>query len=42
MKEKYKEFAKKFNELCGEFVSEDFDVDEVTKICSDIAKLYGE
>jgi len=42
MKNKYKEFADKFEQLCGEFATEDFNVDEVIEVCKEIAQNYGE
>jgi hypothetical protein len=42
MKKKYKEFADKFEQLCEEFTAEDFDVEEVKKICNDIIDNFGE
>jgi len=42
MKKKYKEFAEKFEMFCEEFVAEDFDVEEVKKVCSEIVDNFGE
>lgn len=41
MKNKYEEFAKKFEELCGEFAPEDFDSDEVKEVCNEIIDNYS-
>lgn len=42
MKEKYKEFAGKFEKLCDEYAPEDFDVGEVKKVCNNIIENYCE
>jgi len=41
MKDKYKEFSDKFEQLCEEFKDEDFDVDEVVEVCKEVAQIYG-
>jgi len=42
MKEKYEEFANKFEQLCEEYATEDFDFNEVIEVCKEIAKIYAE
>jgi len=42
MKEKYKEFADKFEKLCEEYAHDDFDVEEVVEVCKEVAQGYGE
>ena len=42
MKTKYKEFAKKFEKLCDEYMYEDFNADELLKICEDMIQNYSE
>jgi len=42
MKEKYKEFANKFEQLCEEYANDDFDVEEVVQVCKEVAQIYGE
>jgi hypothetical protein len=41
MKEKYKEFSDKFEDLCDEYATEDFNVDELKKVCNEIIENYG-
>ena len=42
MNEKYKEFANKFEQLCEEYATDDFDVEEVIQVCKEVAQIYGE
>ena len=42
MKEKYKEFADKFEKLCEEYANDDFDVQEVLEVCKEVAQVYAE
>ena len=39
---KYKEFADKFEELCDEYASEDFDARAVKWVCNEIIDNYAE
>jgi DNA-binding transcriptional regulator YhcF (GntR family) len=39
---KYKEFADKFEALCDEFAAEDFNAEEIKKVCEDIIDHYAE
>jgi hypothetical protein len=41
MKEKYKEFAEKFEALCDEYSTEDFDAKELKKVCGEIIENYA-
>jgi len=42
MKKKYKEFADKFEHICEEYATEDFNVDEIVAVCKEVAQNYGE
>ena len=42
MKDKYKEFANKFELLCEEYANESFNVNEVLEVCKEIIQIYGE
>lgn len=42
MKKKYKEFSKKFEELCEEYAADDFDCVEVKQVCDEIIDNYGD
>ncbi len=39
--EKYKDFANKFENLCGEFDMEDFDAKELLEVCDKIIQNYS-
>ena len=39
--EKYDEFAEKFEALCGEYATEDFDARELKKVCEEIIENYA-
>lgn len=42
MKEKYKEFADKFEKLCEEYANDDFNLEEVLEVCKEVAQSYAE
>lgn len=39
--EKYEEFAEKFDALCNEYATEDFDARDIKKICDEIIENYA-
>ncbi len=41
MEEIYKDFAEKFEKLCNEFATEDFDAEEVMKVCKEVVDNYS-
>lgn len=42
MEEKYKEFSDKFEALCEEFIAEDFNADEVKKVCDEVIENFSQ